>query len=186
MRCTLTLIGLIAFVLSASPAIGGGTQYHIRVFYNAGGGAVINGLSEIADTAGQQGFSDAARTGRVEADLSTGQLRTFNDVNVPVSGFLIALTEFSDTFTVRNGAGTTFGFDFDIDGSIMADALSVAGNIYQIDMFANLAVFPAGVSTVALVEIVTIAPTLGHRAFLPRCSDLAVSRLPQSHRTDMA
>lgn len=140
-RCLLAVGVLSGF----SRASEGATRYHVRPYYNINTGGAIDGLIENGATSAQQGFADAARIGRVSADIDTGTLRAYNEINAPNS-LVIALTEFSDTLTVRSAAGTTFAFDYSLDGLIQADKLSVPGNHYQYDAFANLAVFPAGVA----------------------------------------
>ena len=139
------MIAVAGGILGLSQTASGETRYHVRPYYNINPGGLIDGLIENGATSAQQGFSDAARVGRVSADIDTGTLRAYNEINVPNS-YVIALTEFSETFTVRGAAGTTFAFDFAVDGLIQADALSVPGNHYTYDAWANLAVFPAGVA----------------------------------------
>lgn len=118
------------------------TEYHVRPLINIVGQS-IDGLEENSSTANDVSFGDATRDVRASADLSTGNLRAFSNLggsNVSA----VALAEFSETFTIRNGAGTSFSFDFDFDGSIYAsDEPVVEGGSSNSYFFtANLAVFP--------------------------------------------
>ena len=139
-----------AFFTVSVGLLSAGTDYHIRPYVGLVEGP-IDGIQENSATSGTEQFFDATREGYSSVDLGTGTLETLSAIDTSVLGgsaSVVGLAEFSETFTIRNAAGTSFGLGFDFDAVIEADAHSVMGDPAPYTLFftANLAVFEPGVA----------------------------------------
>ena len=137
----------VLLILALGPSSFAST-YFIRPFLNFSGGATIDGLKVDAETSGSQFFSDASRTGSASVNLRTGQISAFGEIVGFDDTFVITTAIMSDTFTLRSGAGTNFNFNFAYDGTMTADAKSIAEDpgTYLLQMSASLAIFRPGVA----------------------------------------
>ncbi len=142
-RLLLLTTGVCLSLFPAAP-VEAATRYHVRPYTVVTPSAISDGLKENSATYHSLYFSDATRTVSATTDIADGSLTAYVGIDDAITGGM-ALAEYSETFTLRSGAGTLFEFYFDFDGQITADAKSIMeGGIYQLQIFANLAVFRAG------------------------------------------
>lgn len=122
------------------------TLYHVRPYTVITPAAITDGLIENGAKSNSLSFNDASQTARASANLATGELKAYAGITNTIAG-AVALAEYSDTFEIRGGAGTTIDFDFAFDGEFEADAKSVGEqSTYQLYFTINFAVFEAGMA----------------------------------------
>lgn len=109
----LVLASLAAILTYGSAAHAG---YFVRPYVGFAVGAVQDGLDVNGVTSKTVGFSDAFRSANSTVDLATGSLKGFAAQNG--EGFSYFNSIMGDTITFRGGAGTTWDFDFTLDGSL--------------------------------------------------------------------
>lgn len=113
------LVGGFASVsIQAMPLAG--DNYYVRPALRVGGGElqdglVLNGSTVSSQVQGVTGFS------RSEVNLQEGTVKMYAEEYTDSAVGLQAFGGFGERITVKNGAGTSWGVDFGIDGEVYGD-----------------------------------------------------------------
>lgn len=110
--------GLASASIYAMPLAG--DNYYVRPALRVGGGALQDGLVQNGTTVSSQTQS-VTGTSRSEVNLQEGTVKMYAEEYFNSAVGLQAFGGFGERITVKNGAGTSWGVDFGIEGEVFGD-----------------------------------------------------------------
>lgn len=135
-----TIAGLLAAVSATTLSSAARADYFIRPYVQLGAG-VVDGLDQNGAAEGEAHFTNALQA---RVDLATGTVHNYLKITGPDSGgsgFGQSAGIFGDRLHFDAAQGSTLGFSFGFDGTILSPARVVPTSALQIGVIANLRVF---------------------------------------------
>lgn len=130
------LLGATAIMVMSASAHA--SMYFVRPTAQFGAGELIDGYEGNGQTYKEVSYNDAARSIVSSVDLSTGELKIYAaEDSAPQGAWGNAIM--GETITIRNGAGTTWNFEFGADGTFEATGGPVAPGANEGMMMYDLA-----------------------------------------------
>lgn len=97
-----------------------GDNYYVRPVLRVGGGELIDGIVINGPTVSSQSQS-VTGTSRSEVNLQEGTVKMYAEESFTTPVGLQTFGGFGERLTIKNGAGTSWGIDFGIEGEIFGD-----------------------------------------------------------------
>ena len=111
------LLGVAAIMVMSASAHA--SMYFVRPTAQFGAGELIDGYEGNGQTYKEVSYNDAARSVISSVDLSTGELKVYAaEDSAPQGAWGNAIM--GETITIRNGAGTSWDFEFGMNGTFDA------------------------------------------------------------------
>ncbi|MFK7975646.1 MAG: hypothetical protein AB8C02_05890 [Halioglobus sp.] len=110
--------GFSSVSIHAMPLLG--EQYYVRPVLRVGGGEIIDGLVQNGATVATQSQGVTGNS-RSEVNLREGTVKMYAEEFTNSAVGLQTFGGFGERITVRNGAGTSWGIDFGVEGEVFGD-----------------------------------------------------------------